>query len=197
MLNRNDITWKDIPNFEGRYQVSKNGDIRSIQDNHGKYVERARATWVSNKGYEYVQLFIKDKRHNISVHHAVAITFIPNPDNKKTVNHIDGNKLNNCVTNLEWTTYSENLLHAHRTGLKQGQTHWKGKKFGNSSKYHNVTYDKNRDRWTASVKHNNKSNSKSFSVKKYGEQAEHLAALAVNETLDELNIHDRPRNIIS
>lgn len=198
MLNGNTEIWKDIPGFEGRYQVSDQGSVRSIQDNHGNYYERSRATWISSKGYRYVQLFIKDKRHNVSVHHAVASTFIPNPDQKRTVNHIDGNKLHNHVSNLEWATYQENLTHAHVMGLAKGQTHWKGKKQPKAiSKFHNVTFDKGRNRYQACVKFNGKNYCKNFSVNKYGEQAEVLAAKAVNDLLDELGITDRAKNSIS
>ena len=196
VLNGKCEIWKDIPGFEGRYQASDQGRIQSIQDNHGNYREQLRSTWVSTKGYEYVQLFIKDKRHNVSVHHAVATAFIPNPDQKATVNHVDGNKLNNCASNLEWATYSENLKHAHASGLKKGQSHWKGRKGGSTSGYHNVTYDPSRNRWIASIKHEGKMKAKRFSVKKYGDQAEILAAQAVNDLLDELGITDRAKNII-
>ena len=197
MLNRNDEIWKDIPGFEGRYQVSNIGNIRSLQDNHGNERIQARATWVSSKGYQYVQLFVKDVRHNVSVHHAVASAFIPNPEKKYTVNHKDGNKLNNQVTNLEWMTYSENLKHAHATGLKPSPTHWKGKKQPKAgSKFHNVTYDPSKDRWIASVKFEGKMYAKRFSVKTHGDQAEILAAKAVNDLLDELGITDRAKNII-
>lgn len=197
MLNGNNEIWKDIPEFEGRYQASSLGRIRSIQDNHGNYREHIRATWVSSKGYVYVQLFVKDARHNISVHHAVASAFIPNPENKKTVNHIDGNKQNNHVTNLEWNTQSENLKHAHATGLKKGQEHFKGVKLGLTSKFHNVTYDPARDRWIASVKFQGKTHTRRFPVSKYGDSAEILAATAVNEILDSLGLVDRAKNIIS
>lgn len=197
MLNRNDEIWKDIPGFEGRYQVSNIGNIRSLQDNHGNERIQSRATWISPKGYQYVQLFVKDVRHNVSVHHAVASAFIPNPENKYTVNHKDGNKLNNQVTNLEWATYSENLKHAHETGLSYGQTHWKGKKQPNAvSKFHNVTYDSSKDRWIASVKFEGKMYAKRFSVKTHGDVAEILAAKAVNDLLDGLGITDRAKNII-
>lgn len=196
VLNTTDELWKDIPGFEDRYQVSSLGNIRSIQDNKGNVICKPRATWVSSKGYVYVQLFIKDVRHNVSVHHAVASAFIPNPENKKTVNHIDGNKLNNHLTNLEWATYSENLKHAHATGLKKGQEHYKGMKLGKTSKYHNVTYDPSKDRWIASVKYQGKMHTKRFTVEKYGVSAEHLAAQAVNDLLNTLGLTDRAKNVI-
>ncbi len=197
MLNSNAEIWKDIPGFEERYQVSNYGNVRSIQDNHGNYREHPRATWISSKGYVYVQLFIKDVRHNVSVHHAVASAFIPNPESKKTVNHRDGNKQNNQATNLEWATHSENLLHAHATGLKKGQSHYKGKKVGNTSRFHNVTYDPAKDRWIASVKYLGKMHSKRFPVKTYGNAAEVLAAQAVNDLLDKLGLTDRAKNSIT
>lgn len=71
-----------------------------------------------NKGYVYVYLCTKSKHTTLKVHRLVAMAFIPNPENKKEVNHKDGDKLNNNVSNLEWCTRSENNLHAYRTGLK-------------------------------------------------------------------------------
>ena len=197
MLNRTNEIWCDIVEFEGRYQVSNYGRIKSIQDNHGKKRDLIRSTWLSSKGYVYVQLCFKNKRFNISIHNAVACAFIPNPENKPTINHIDGNKQNNHVSNLEWATYSENLKHAHSIGLKVSNCWCKGKKWGKTSNFHNVTYDPTRNRWIASIKYNGKMYAKRFSIKKYGEQAELLAALAVNTLLDELGITDRTKNIIS
>ena len=70
-----------------------------------------------NDRYLVVDLFAYTVRQRIAVHRMVAIAFIENPDNKEYVNHIDGNKLNNCVDNLEWVTASENSIHAVATGL--------------------------------------------------------------------------------
>ena len=197
MLNGNDEIWVDIEEFKGRYQVSNLGNVRSIIDNHGKEKCQLKVPYPCKKGYWYVQLFVKDAHYRDSLHRLVAKAFIPNPDNKKTVNHIDGNKANNRVDNLEWATHSENLLHAHATGLKQGQQHYIGIKVGNTSKYHNVTYDSTRDRWIASVKHNKKSYAKRFPVSVHGAEAQALAAQAVNDLLDTLGITDRPKNVIS
>lgn len=193
MLNKNNEVWKDIPGFEGRYQASNLGRIRSIQDNHGKYKEQIRSTWISNKGYEYVQLFIKDKSHNVSVHHAVASAFLPNPDAKPTVNHIDGNKQNNFVGNLEWSTYSENLKHAHKTGLANANhvaDRQRGTKIGVTSNYHNVSWDNTRKKWKATLK----DKGKMIFQKRF--DCEIKAAEYVNIMLDELGYSDRPRNII-
>lgn len=197
MLNGNDEIWLDIEEFIGRYQVSNLGNVRSIIDNHGKEKCQLKVPYPCRKGYWYVQLFVKDAHYRDSLHRLVAKAFLPNPDNKKTVNHIDGNKANNRVENLEWATHSENLLHAHRTGLKQGQQHYIGIKVGDTSKYHNVTYDQSKDRWIASVKHNKKSYAKRFPVSVHGADAQTLAALAVNDLLDTLGITDRPKNVIS
>lgn len=196
MLNINGEIWADIDNFVGRYQVSNFGNVRSIVDNHGKEKCQLKTPYPCKKGYWYVQLFVKDIHFRDSLHRLVAKAFLPNPANKKTVKHIDGNKANNHVSNLEWATHSENLLHAHATGLKQGQQHYIGRKLGDTSKYHNVTYDPTRDRWIASVKHNKKSYAKRFPVSEHGEAAQDLAALAVNDLLDQLGITDRPKNVI-
>lgn len=69
--------------------------------------------------YLSVDLRKNGKRKTFQVHRLVAIMFIPNPENKSEVNHIDGNKLNNSVTNLEWNTTSENIKHAYQTGLSK------------------------------------------------------------------------------
>jgi HNH endonuclease/NUMOD4 motif/AP2 domain len=196
VLSINDEIWLDINEFIGRYQVSNFGNVRSIIDNHGNEKCQLKVSYPCRKGYWYVQLFIKDVHFRDSLHRLVAKAFLPNPERKKTVNHIDGNKANNHVDNLEWATHSENLLHAHATGLKQGQQHYIGKKVGDTSHYHNVTYDPSKDRWIASVKHNKKSYAKRFPVVIHGAVAQALAALAVNDLLDQLGITDRPKNVI-
>lgn len=71
--------------------------------------------------YLAIGVYFEGKRISHSIHRLVALAYIPNPEDKPCVNHIDGNKLNNDVSNLEWTTYSENAIHAVETGLK-GQT---------------------------------------------------------------------------
>lgn len=75
--------------------------------------ERALSTTINNRGYKAVYIMSK----TLMVHRLVAKHFIPNPDNKPFVNHIDGNKLNNDVSNLEWCTCAENNAHARATGL--------------------------------------------------------------------------------
>lgn len=182
--------------FESRYQVSNIGRVRSIVTNHGAYQEKIKPTAIRSEtcAYLYVQLSIKGKPHHEAVHRAVAKAFVPNPDNKPMVNHLDGNKLNNNACNLEWVTCSENHLHAFTNGLRNSdgvRESLIGKKVGESSKYHNVSWDSTRCKWKATLKNKRKM---AFQ-KRFDNEIE--AALYVNEMLDYLNITDRPRNIIS
>ena len=202
MLNcNNNEIWKDCVGYEGRYQVSNLGNVRSIANNKGTYQERLlsqRQTTTSD--YLYVNFTVKDVTTHHSVHRLVAKAFIANPSNKATVNHIDGNKLNNNVCNLEWNTYSENLKHAYANGLNIASRSALGRKLGSSSKYLYVAYDQSRDRFGASVKiiGTRKSMQKKFSCKKYGRDgAERLAALAANDFLDQMQDVERPRNVIT
>ena len=202
MLNcNNNEIWKDCVGYEGKYQVSNLGNVRSISNNKGTYQERLlsqRQTPTSN--YLYVSFTIKGMTKQHSVHRLVAKAFIANPSNKATVNHIDGNKLNNNVCNLEWNTYSENLKHAYANGLNIASRSALGRKLGSSSKYLYVAYDQSRDRFGASVKiiGTRKSMQKNFSCKKYGRDgAERLAALAANDFLDQMQDVERPRNVIT
>lgn len=104
---KNEI-WKKIERFN-KYSVSNLGRIRN--DETGKILKPFR---VGNKEEQYYAVDFYPIK-NIKVHRIVAETFIPNPDNKKVVNHIDGNKFNNAAYNLEWVTPSENCTHAYRT----------------------------------------------------------------------------------
>lgn len=104
---------KVIDGYEDLYEVSQNGEVKSLLKN------RLLKPWKHKKGYLVVTL-TKDKKHNhFYVHRLVAEAFIPNPKNLPQVNHIDGNKENNCVTNLEWCNDDENRIHAYRNGLRK------------------------------------------------------------------------------
>lgn len=115
--------WRDIKGYEGLYQVSNMGNVKSLE----KYiVNKNQKLQFYNEhilkpniamGYLKVTLSKGNKQHTLRVHILVAQTFIPNPNNKCEVNHKDGNKLNNCVNNLEWCSRSENEKHAYRLGL--------------------------------------------------------------------------------
>ena len=181
--------------FEGRYQVSAMGRIRSILSNHGKYQEKIKAIRQRSTTceYLYVQLSVLDKPHHEAIHRAVAKAFISNPDNKPMVNHIDGVKLNNNASNLEWATCSENHIHAFSTGLRNSQhvaQRQLGQKYGSSSKYHNVSWDSTRNLWKATLKDKGKM------VFQRRFDCEIKAAQYVNQMLDELGYSDRPRNVI-
>jgi hypothetical protein len=107
------------------YYVTRNGEILS---NRKFNKPTPMKPFTDKEGYMRVKLLGKTKK----VHRLVAQAFIPNPDNKPTVNHIDGNRSNNCVENLEWATYSENKQHAYDTGLTKGYT---GRKDHGNNKY--------------------------------------------------------------
>ena len=116
--------WKDIPNFEGCYQVSNYGKVRSFLTGHKGFRKKEpvmRAINLTHDGYQKVRLIANGKDVTARVHRLVAEVFVPNPDGKETVNHIDGNKQNNRADNLEWTDRHEQLDHAYRLGLKKAQ----------------------------------------------------------------------------
>lgn len=105
------------------YEVSNEGEIYSLK--HKKILKPGKNT----KGYLTIGLFYEKKHISARVHRVVAETFIPNPDNKPQINHIDGDKTNNRVSNLEWVTDSENKRHAFSTGLMKSPV---GEKNGRS-----------------------------------------------------------------
>lgn len=117
--------WKDVVGYEGRYLVSNIGNIKSVErgrDSNKNYLikEKIRKRQIDkSNGYLSVMLFKDGKGKRLSVHRLVATAFIPNPENLPEVNHLDYNKLNPHVSNLEWCTASENKKHmAKRDGYK-------------------------------------------------------------------------------
>jgi len=108
---------KPIKNFEGLYEVSNFGCVYSLPRRYRRECKKLRLR-VNTKGYPHVQLYKDGKIFTFRVHRLVAETFLPNNSNKKEVNHIDGNKLNNELNNLEWATSKENYDHAVKNNLK-------------------------------------------------------------------------------
>lgn len=112
-LYGNNEVWKDIKGFEGIYQVSNYGRIKSIV----KYNKLMKSA-LDKSGYLKICLTdFKHKKHTFKVHRLVAENFLENEIGKEQVNHIDGNKKNNKVENLEWCTQSENMQHAFKNNL--------------------------------------------------------------------------------
>jgi|TARA_R110000782_G_C14665995_1_gene398427 DNA uptake protein ComE-like DNA-binding protein len=121
--------WRDIKNYEGHYQVSTFGRVKSLSrfrtcKNGGlsPLKERILCTKLSKSNYVITHLQKDGKHSHPSIHRLVAETFIINPSNKLTVNHIDGVKNNNNVNNLEWATSSEQMQHAYKSNLLSKST---------------------------------------------------------------------------
>lgn len=116
--------WREIPLYNGRYKINTNGDIVSCArisvDSRGpnrgrtqKIKEKTLRSFDNSTGYKQVNLIdgngVEKKKY---VHRLVALTFLPNPNNLTDVNHKDGDKSNNRVSNLEWVTHAENVRHS-------------------------------------------------------------------------------------
>ena len=139
-----DEEWKDVSGYEGFYKVSNLGNIKSVD----RKIERstsvmelkgkAMSRYIGNTGYPMVSLCINGESKRYSVHRIVAKAFLSNPLNKAYVNHIDGNKQNSNLENLEWSTPTENSIHAHEHGLAnvgKGEKHRSAKLTVDKVKY--------------------------------------------------------------
>lgn len=109
---------KDIPGYEGFYVASEDGTIYGVERviNNGTGVRKINIRVIKGGiyiGYRRMCLTKNRGKRNFFAHRLIALTFIPNPENKPQVNHKDGDKLNNSVSNLEWCTGSENEKHSY------------------------------------------------------------------------------------
>lgn len=120
--------WQDIEGFEGLYQVSSTGQVRSVDRmlsymNHGTWCSRIHRGKllkqdIDEDGYCRINLRKNSKDFRFGVHRLVAAAFIDNPNDLPVVNHKDGNKQHNCISNLEWCTVEYNNHHAASIGLR-------------------------------------------------------------------------------
>ena len=104
------MTLIDIPNYENIYQINEQGNVFSLK-------RKAYLKPHLSSGYPTVDLWKNNKGTHSRIHRLLAILFLPNPENKPFINHKEGNKLNNSLSNLEWCTAKENINHALATGL--------------------------------------------------------------------------------
>jgi hypothetical protein len=139
---------KNINGFENSYTISENAIITSIDrfiiDKNGKKNRingLIKKKTINTDGYEVVSLFKNNKQNILYVHRLIAEHFIDNPKKLPCVNHINGIKNDNSISNLEWCSYSENNLHAYLKLNKVG--YWKGKKSKNGLSKIVVQYDLN------------------------------------------------------
>ena len=135
--------WRPVPDFDGLYEVSNEGRIRSLDRivTNMSYTRKMRGKlmtqWKDTKGCYHVTLSKDGVKYMPFVHRLVALAFIPNPEQKEQVYHLDGDRSNNHVTNLTWGTNSENTQHAYDTrlnlrgqrlitfaGKTQNMSHW-------------------------------------------------------------------------
>ena len=134
--------WKDLMDYEGLYQISNLGRLKSLDRVvRYKYSDRIFKGKVHNppvgsNGYMTVCLTVNNKSKTLSLHRLVAKHFVPNPDNMREVNHIDGNKTNNRADNLEWVSSSQNKLHGLKSKLyRSGEDHELSKISSNDTAY--------------------------------------------------------------
>lgn len=108
--------WKDIEGYEGLYQISDKGNVKSTP-RQGTSPKSYLSHHTPKDGYPEVYLCKDGKKKNKSIHRLIAIAFLPLVEGKNHINHIDGDKTNFSLSNLEWCTHLENMRHAFKIGL--------------------------------------------------------------------------------
>ena len=148
--------WANV--LELPYEVSNFGNVKRVSNMPYKHKNREYIKpYLNNKGYMCINLYKNSKVHKFQVHRLIAVYFLPNPNNLPEINHIDGNRLNNDIDNLEWCTRQQNMQHAWDTGLfinRHANASIKRKK--STSKYIGVSWSKQRQRWCVYVGFNKK-----------------------------------------
>ena len=132
--------WREIKGYEGKYQISNLGRVKSLKGNHGNYREKILSGSPNTGGYLQVDLLKNGKRNTFKIHKLVAIHFIDNPNNLPEINHKDENKQNNKVSNLEWCTRKYNQNYGTRT--QRASEKMKGSKNPRSRKVQCITTGK-------------------------------------------------------
>lgn len=143
--------WKDIEGYDGMYQVSNFGNVRSWYNKRWGRRKEPKIREPSKNQSGYLRLTIKDKK-SLEIHRLVALNFVDNPNSYFYVDHIDGNILNNYVSNLRWVSNSQNRLNT-----KKPKT--------NTSGYKGVSFCINTNRWKVYWMENGKRKGKSFKTK--------------------------------
>lgn len=133
--------WKDIKGYEGKYQISNLGRVKSFPRKGARKTEHILKPNKNHRGYLIIHLQNNYKRKGVVLHRLVAEAFIPNPNNLPQVDHIDDNKENNKVSNLQWITNYDNMRKSWETGARSLEKSYKrGKEHPRAKKI--IQYDK-------------------------------------------------------
>ena len=186
MLNNDIEEWRSIKGYEDIYWVSSTGLVKNSR--------KVLRPFINNSGYRCIDLTREGVRKKFLVHRLVAETFLENVDNLSEVNHIDEDKLNNNVVNLEWVTSSYNKRYSMASGaydaIYKTRNSLGKKHVSTASIYHNVGWDRFKRKWVGGVRHRGKN----YFQRRFDSEVD--AALHVNWIIDHLELTDRPKNII-